>query len=72
MLPNELLLKIYNYSDYESRIKLNKIFRWSYYYKNPYFDYRLDNKKAINLINLLCKSNSEILLLMCIVCGINI
>ena len=35
-LPVELLLKIYDYSDSETRIKMNRIFKWSYYDKNPF------------------------------------
>ena len=38
ILPVELLLKIYDYSDSETRIKLNKIFKWSYYVKNPFYN----------------------------------
>lgn len=35
MLPNELLLQIYNYTDCETKIKLNTVFKWSYYDINP-------------------------------------
>lgn len=35
-LPVELLLKIYDYSDSETRIIMNRIFKWSYYVKNPF------------------------------------
>lgn len=35
-LPNELLLLIYKYSDTQTRLKLNKAFRWSYRYTNPF------------------------------------
>lgn len=38
ILPVELILQIYDYSDAETRIKLNKIFNWSYYDKNPFYN----------------------------------
>lgn len=34
-LPEEIKIKIYNSSNLETRIKLNKIFGWSFYTKNP-------------------------------------
>lgn len=36
ILPTELMLEIYDWADPETRIKLNKIFGWSYYFKNPF------------------------------------
>lgn len=36
LLPNEILLYIYDYSDIQTKIKLNKIFKWSFYHKNPF------------------------------------
>lgn len=36
MLPTELLLIIYDFSSIDTRIKLNRIFKWSFYIKNPY------------------------------------
>lgn len=36
ILPTEILLHIYDYSNPETRIKLNRIFGWSYYVKNPF------------------------------------
>ena len=36
MLPNELLLIIYNFSDAETKIKLNKVFEWNYRVANPF------------------------------------
>lgn len=36
LLPNEILLYIYDYSDIETKIKLNKILKWSFYSKNPF------------------------------------
>lgn len=36
ILPTEILLHIYDYANPETRIKLNRIFGWSYYVKNPY------------------------------------
>ena len=44
-LPTELLIDIYNYSDSQTRIKLNKAFKWSYYFKNPF--YKLQIKKKL-------------------------
>lgn len=38
ILPNEILLEIYNYSDTETKIKLNKVFKWSFYHKNPFYN----------------------------------
>lgn len=35
-LPTELLFMIYKFSSKYTRIKLNKVFNWSYYIKNPY------------------------------------
>lgn len=36
ILPIEIMLEIYDYSNAETRIKLNRIFGWSYYTKNPF------------------------------------
>ena len=36
ILPIELMLEIYDYSNAETRIKLNRILGWSYYVKNPF------------------------------------
>jgi hypothetical protein len=36
ILPVEIMLQIYDYSNAETRIKLNRIFGWSYYVKNPF------------------------------------
>jgi hypothetical protein len=38
ILPVELMLKIYDYSDTETRVKLNKVLNWSYYVKNPFYN----------------------------------
>jgi hypothetical protein len=38
ILPMEIMVMIYDYSDIETRIKMNKIFKWSYYLKNPFFN----------------------------------
>jgi hypothetical protein len=43
ILPVELLLKIYDYSDSETRIKMNRIFKWSYYVKNPFHNIQITN-----------------------------
>jgi hypothetical protein len=37
MLPTELLIIIYDYSDISTRINLNRTFKWSYYFKNPLY-----------------------------------
>lgn len=59
-LPNELLLLIYKYSDIQTRLKLNKIFKWSYRAANPFMEqyilplYPLHNKgvpKRITMFN---------------------
>ena len=42
-LPVELLLKIYDYSDSETRIKMNRIFKWSYYDKNPFHNNQIQS-----------------------------
>jgi len=36
ILPIEIMLEIYDYSNVETRIKLNSILRLSYYLKNPF------------------------------------
>jgi hypothetical protein len=36
ILPTEIMLEIYDYSNIETRIKLNSILRLSYYVKNPF------------------------------------
>jgi hypothetical protein len=37
-LPNEILLIIYTFSDIQTRLKLNKAFKWSYRAANPFMD----------------------------------
>lgn len=34
-LPDEMILEIYNHSDFKTRKNINKIKGWSYYVKNP-------------------------------------
>lgn len=36
ILPTEIILKIYEYCDVETRIKLNSLMKWDYYSVNPY------------------------------------
>ena len=36
ILPSEIMLEIYDYSNVETRIKLNSILGLSYYVKNPF------------------------------------
>jgi hypothetical protein len=36
ILPREIMLEIYDYSNVETRIKLNSILGLSYYVKNPF------------------------------------
>jgi hypothetical protein len=38
MLPNEILLIIYKYSDIKTRINFNRAHNWSFRYINPYKD----------------------------------
>lgn len=38
ILPSEIMLEIYNYSNIETRIKLNRALSWSYYTKNPFYN----------------------------------
>lgn len=47
ILPNEILLHIYDYSDTETRIKLNKIFKWSFYSKNPFHNLDFKGNRKI-------------------------
>jgi hypothetical protein len=35
MIPTELLLLIYEYCDFSTRIQLNRVFGWSYRAANP-------------------------------------
>jgi hypothetical protein len=35
MFPNELRLKVYAFCDYNTRVKLNNVFGWSYMAVNP-------------------------------------
>lgn len=35
-LPNELILIIYNYSDIDTNININKIMNWRFNVKNPF------------------------------------
>lgn len=37
-LPNEILLIIYTFSDSQTRLNLNKAFKWSYRAANPFMD----------------------------------
>jgi transposase len=38
LIPNELLIIIYKMSDIETRVKLNKAFKWNFRVMNPYQD----------------------------------
>jgi hypothetical protein len=38
-LPDEMKMKIYNNADIETRIKLNKEFKWNFYFVNPFKDF---------------------------------
>ena len=53
-LPNELLIMIYKESDYASRIKLNKLFNWTYYDMNPYCDYDIEARNKLYVL-IMCK-----------------
>jgi len=48
ILPNEILLEIYNYSDIQTKIKLNKAFKWSFYHKNPFYNILYNQNKNKN------------------------
>lgn len=48
IVPLELIIKIYDSSDIETRIKLNKVFKWSYYFKNPFYNVSLINNVNTN------------------------
>jgi hypothetical protein len=40
MLPVELIIEIYKKCDYQTRIKLNKVYKWNFNLINPLFDYK--------------------------------
>lgn len=46
ILPTEIMLEIYDYSNVETRIKLNSILGLSYYVKNPFQNI---NTRATNI-----------------------
>ena len=46
VLPNELLIIIYKMSDIQTRIKLNKVFKWNFRIMNPYQDTLFNRKKS--------------------------
>ena len=39
LIPNELSIIIYKMSDIETRVKLNKAFKWNFRVMNPYQRY---------------------------------
>lgn len=39
MIPLEIIINIYNFCNYETRININRAFNWDYSYINPYKDY---------------------------------
>jgi transposase len=43
MLPIEILIEIYKKCNKETRIKMNKSFRWNYKILNPFFDYNFSS-----------------------------
>lgn len=50
VLPYEILIIIYNFSDYETRININRAYKLSYKVLNPYKDYSFlynDKKNAL-------------------------
>lgn len=54
ILPSEIMLEIYNYSNVETRIKLNRALSWSYYTKNPFYNIKNGNiefKKIVTETN---------------------
>jgi hypothetical protein len=50
ILPNEILLDIYDYSDIQTKIKLNKVFKWSFYSKNPFYNVDFKGTQKITTI----------------------
>jgi hypothetical protein len=40
VLPNELLIMIYKFSDNHTRLNMNKAFGWSFKEMNPFEEYR--------------------------------
>ena len=44
-IPIELIYMIYKYADISTRIKLNRIFKISYYILNPFHDERIKGSK---------------------------
>lgn len=44
-IPIELVYMIYKYADISTRIKLNRIFKISYYILNPFQDERIKGSK---------------------------
>jgi hypothetical protein len=45
MIPTELLLLIYEYCDFSTRIQLNRIFGWSYRVVNPMMGINLNRRR---------------------------
>ena len=39
LLPLDINVEIYKRCDKETRLKMNKIFKWNFYNMNPFFDY---------------------------------
>ena len=54
MIPDELILNIYNFCDIPTRININRAFGWNYKLLNPYkdtdFSILLRNKKSEQFI----------------------
>jgi hypothetical protein len=46
LIPNELLIIIYKMSDIETRVKLNKAFKWNFRVMNPYQDTLFNRKNS--------------------------
>ena len=46
LIPNELSIIIYKMSDIETRVKLNKAFKWNFRVMNPYQDTLFNRKNS--------------------------
>jgi hypothetical protein len=52
ILPIELILGIYDYCDKETRININRAFKWSYKNTNPFKDYQFGTLRFYKLFYL--------------------
>jgi hypothetical protein len=66
-LPFDLIIIVYKHSDYETRIALNKIYKWNYYSMNPLFDFKhpttdrkLQDFKILKNVNMILRGMSKL------------